>query len=69
LPSHRIQRAHELSEIDLEEHPTPTCLRSRNQAALGACADLLRMHVEERRGLVEIQGPYSTRTPVKLYIR
>jgi hypothetical protein len=69
LPSHRIQRAHELSEIDLEEHPTPTCLRSRNQAALGACADLRRMHVEERRRIVEIQGAYSTRSREKLYRR
>lgn len=57
LPSHRIQRAHELSEVDLEEDPAPACLCSRDQATLRARANLLGMHVQEGGGFVESESP------------
>jgi len=47
LPPNRIQRAYELSEIDLKEDPATACLCSRNDPALGASADLFGMHVQE----------------------
>lgn len=56
LPSDRIQRADEAREIDLEVHPAPTGLRSRDEAAFGARADLLGVHVEEGGGFLEGQG-------------
>ena len=59
LPPHRIQRAYELSEISLEEYPAPASLRSRDQAALCARADFLRMHVQKGGGFVEIEGSHD----------
>ena len=53
LPSHRIQRAHELDEVDLQEYPSPAGLRSRNEAALGARANFFRVHVQEGGGFIE----------------
>ena len=55
LPPDRIQRAYKAGEIDVEEHPAPARLRARDQPALGARPDLLRVHVEEGRGFLEIQ--------------
>jgi hypothetical protein len=55
LPFHRIQRAHELGEIDLEENPAPASLGSRNEATFGARADFFWVHVKKCRGLVEIE--------------
>jgi hypothetical protein len=55
LPPNRIQRADKAGEIDLEEDPTPARLRARDDPALGARADLLGMHVQEGRGLLEVQ--------------
>jgi hypothetical protein len=69
LPPHRIQRAYELSEIGLEEHPAAPGLGSRNEAPLGARTDLLGMHVEELRRLVEIQRAHSTSSLRRLYRR
>jgi len=60
LPSHRIQRAHELGEIDLEENPAPAGLGSRNEASLGARADFFGVHVEEGGGFVETERSRST---------
>jgi hypothetical protein len=56
LPFHRIQRAHELSEVDLEEDPAAAGLGAGNQPALGACANFLRMHMQEGSGLIDAQG-------------
>jgi hypothetical protein len=69
LPPHSIQRAYVVSEIRLEEYPASAGLASRNEAVLGALSYLLGVHLQKGSRLVEIQGPYSTRTPVKLYIR
>jgi len=69
LPPHRIQRAYELSEIRLEEHPAAPGLGSRNEASLGARPDLFGMHVQELSRLVEIQRPHSTSSPRRLYRR
>jgi hypothetical protein len=59
LPPHRIQRAYELSEISLEEYPAPASLRSRDQAALRARANFLRMHVQKGGSLVEIESSHD----------
>ena len=58
LPPIRIQRAHELSEIGVEEDPAPTCLGAWNEAALGPRTDFLRVHVQEGSGLIEGERPY-----------
>ena len=55
LPPTRIQRADKAGEIDLQEHPTPARLRARDDPALGARANLLRVHVQEGRGFREVQ--------------
>jgi hypothetical protein len=55
LPPYRIQRADKAGEIDLEENPAPARLGTRDDAALGAGADLLGVHVQEGRGLLEVQ--------------
>lgn len=55
LPPDRIQRANEAGEIDLEEYPAPARLRAGDQPALGARADLLGVHVQEGRSLLEVQ--------------
>ena len=55
LPPNRIQRADKAGEIDLEEHPPTARLRARDDPALGARADLLGMHVQEGRGLLEVK--------------
>ena len=60
LPSHRIQRADELSEIGLEEDPAPSGLRPRDEAALRPRADLFRVHVEECGGFIEIESLHAT---------
>jgi len=59
LPFHRIQRAHELGEIDIQKDPAPSSLGSRNEAALGAHADFVGVHVEKRGGLVEIERSHG----------
>lgn len=55
LPPDRIQRANKAGEIDLEEYPATARLRAWDQPALGSRPDLLRVHVEEGRGFLEIQ--------------
>jgi len=55
LPPDRIQRADKTGEIDFEEHPASARLRARDDPALGARADLLGVHVQEGRGLLEFQ--------------
>ena len=55
LPPYRIQRADKTGEIDLEEHPAPTCLGARDEPALGARANLLGVHMQEGRGALEVQ--------------
>jgi hypothetical protein len=55
LPSHRIQRADKTGEIDLEEHPAPTRLGAGDEPALGARANLLRVHVQEGRGALKVK--------------
>jgi hypothetical protein len=55
LPSHRIQRAHELGEIDFEKNPASACLGSRNETTLGACSEFFRVHVEKSSGFDEIE--------------
>jgi hypothetical protein len=55
---HRIQRAHELGEVGVEEDPAPTCLGAWNEGALGSHANLLRVHVQEGGGLIEGERPY-----------
>jgi hypothetical protein len=60
LPPHRIQRANELSEIGLEEHPAASGLGSRDEAAPGARPDFLGVHVEKDRGFVEIDSLHAT---------
>ena len=59
LPPHRIQRAHELGEIDLQENPAPAGLGARDEAALRPRANFLRVHVQERGGLVEVERSFS----------
>jgi hypothetical protein len=59
LPFHRIQRAHELGEIDLEENPAPAGFGSRNEPTLGARADFFGMHAEEGGGFVEIERSHG----------
>jgi hypothetical protein len=66
LPPQRIQRAHELSEIDLEEDPAPSGLGTGNEAALGARTNLFRMHVKEGCGFIEIECPYRSRLRAEL---
>jgi len=55
LPPHRIQRAQELGEIDIEENPAATGLRAGNESALGARSNFLRMHVQESSGFIEVE--------------
>lgn len=55
LPPDRIQGADKTGEIDLEKHPAPSRLCTRDDPALGARADFLRVHVQEGRGLLEVQ--------------
>jgi len=55
LPPYRIQRADKTGEIDLEEHPAPARLGTRDDPALGARANLLGVHVQEGRRLLEVQ--------------
>ena len=55
LPPNKIQRADKAGEIDLQEHPPPPRLRARDDPALGASADLLGVHVQEGRCLLEVQ--------------
>ena len=59
LPSQRIQRAQEVSEIGFEEHPAAAGLGSRNEPALGPGADFLGMHAQKRSRLVEIERSFS----------
>ncbi len=59
LPPHRIQRAYEVSEIGLEEHPAPAGLGSRDETALGARPDLFGVHVEKSGGFIEIEGLHA----------
>ena len=56
LPPNRIQRAYELSEIDLEENPATACLCPRNNPALGTRADFFGVHMQEGGRLLERQG-------------
>jgi hypothetical protein len=60
LPPHRIQRAYELSEISLEEYPAPASLSARDEAALCARANFLRMHVQKGGSFVEIEGSHDS---------
>jgi hypothetical protein len=62
LPPHRIQRAHELDEVDLQEHPTPAGLRSGEEAALRTRPDFLRVHVQEASGFFESESPQGVST-------
>jgi hypothetical protein len=57
LPSHRIQRAHELDEVDLQEDPSPAGFRYRNEAALRTGPYFLRMHVQESGGFIKSESP------------
>ena len=57
LPFHRIQRAHEVGEIALEKDPAPTRLGPGDEAALGPCANFLRVHVQERGSFIERERP------------
>ena len=59
LPPHRIQRAQELGEIGLEENPAAAGLGTGDEAALGAGANFLGMHVQERGGLIEVERSFS----------
>lgn len=59
LPPHRIQRAQELGEIGLEENPAAAGLGAGDEAALGAGADFLGVHAQERGGLDEVEGSYG----------
>lgn len=52
LPFHRIQRAHEVGEIGVEEDPEPTGLGPGDEAALGSRANFLRVHVQEGGGFI-----------------
>jgi len=62
LPPHRIQRPHELDEVDFQEHPAPAGLGAGDEAALGARAQLLGVHMEEGGGFIQVQGPQWLRT-------
>lgn len=55
LPPDRIQRAQEPGEVELEEDPAPAGFCTGDDPALGARADLLRVHVQEGRGFLQIQ--------------
>jgi hypothetical protein len=55
LPSHRIQRAQELGEIDIEENPAAAGLRARNESALRPRPNLFRVHVQECGGFMEVE--------------
>jgi hypothetical protein len=55
LPSHRIQRAHELGEIDIEENPAAAGLRSRNESALRPRPNFFRVHMQECGGFMEVE--------------
>ena len=60
LPLHRIQRAYEVSEIGLEEHPAPAGFRSGDEAALRPGANLFGVHVEKSGGFIQIEGLHAT---------
>jgi hypothetical protein len=62
LPFRRIQRSHEVSEINFQEDPAAASLRSRNQPALCTRADFLRMHMQESGGFFERERPQQKRT-------
>jgi hypothetical protein len=55
LPPNRIQRADKAGEIDLEKHPAPARLGTRDDPALCARANFLGVHVQEGCGFLEVQ--------------
>jgi hypothetical protein len=67
LPSHRIQRAHEVGEIALEKDPALAGLGPRDQSALGPHANFLRVHVQEGSRLIEGERPYRAERRLALY--
>lgn len=67
LPFHRIQRAHELGEIGVEEYPALAGLGAGDEAAFGARAHLFRMHVQEGGRLIEAERPYRAAGRFALY--
>ena len=67
LPSHRIQRAHEVGEIALEEDPAPTRLGPGDEATLGPRANFLRVHVQEGGGFIKRQCSYRAGRKLALY--
>jgi hypothetical protein len=67
LPPHRIQRAHELGEIALEEDPPLAGLGPGDEAPLGSRADFLRVHVKEGGGFIEGECPYRAARRFALY--
>jgi hypothetical protein len=60
LPPHRIQRAHKVGEIGLEENPAAARLCSGDEAALCAGANFFWMHVQKGGGFVEIEGSHDS---------
>jgi hypothetical protein len=69
LPPRRIQRAHELGEVALEKDPASTRLGPGDEAALGPCANFLRVHVQEGGGFIEGECPYRAARRFALYKR
>jgi hypothetical protein len=67
LPSRRIQRAHELGEIAFEEDPALARLGTGDQAALGARAHFLWVHMQEGGGFIEGECPYGAARWFALY--
>jgi hypothetical protein len=67
LPFHRIQRAHEVGEIAFEEDPALARLGTRDEAALGAHAYFLRVHMQEGGGFIERERPYRAARRLALY--
>jgi hypothetical protein len=59
LPRPRIPRAQILCEIHLQEDPAPAGFGARKQSALGAAANLLRVHVQKGGGVFEIERPQA----------
>ena len=59
LPLPRIQRAHEIDEIALEEYPASASLCPWDEAALGARSNLFGVHVQKGCSFTEVERLHS----------